>query len=340
MGGFEAGVAARQQRSSVAESPQARVELQQLDKIPLTVRTGPRLLRTIVREVVVYAWSYRWNCRCTGNRLSHCPCIGRLLVGCNSAGAKDSGLTLAEDGTSSHAFHIIGAFQGRLSHASDYSPRGDDIRSFSARCVCVGSPSLGDERRSSRSDNWHGESEPRASGIFDEGRRAARRLHADRPDRFWRNRFPDSMQGDHRTTTRKGRGAETSYCGRETKRSPPESNRRTWHQRTANRQLSPLKQFQHLRTLSTNRVSAGFHRRRGRRLHAEAATPNRAPRWPAVPLLQSPPRVGPFGLPPRCDPAYWPISDARREAPGTGSRLHGRESGRWPSCDATLRLRG
>jgi DNA polymerase III epsilon subunit-like protein len=34
------------------------------------------------------------------------------------------------------------------------------------------------------------------------------------------------------------------------------------------------------------------------------------------------------------------ISDARREATGTGSRLRGRESGRWPSCDATLRLRG
>src|ERR1700737_5211752 len=79
----------------------------------------------------------------------------------------------------------------------------------------IGSPSHGDERRSSCSDNWHGESEPRSSGTFSEGRRAARRLYADRADRFWRNRVPDPMQGVYRTTTRKRRGAETRCWGRE-----------------------------------------------------------------------------------------------------------------------------
>src|SRR6267378_1226776 len=82
----------------------------------------------------------------------------------------------------------------------------------------IGSPSLGDERRSSRSDNWHGQSEPRSSATFGERRRASRRLYADRANRFWRNRFPDSMQGVYRTIPRNRRGAETRSCGREGRR--------------------------------------------------------------------------------------------------------------------------
>src|SRR5713101_2010454 len=44
----------------------------------------------------------------------------------------------------------------------------------------IGSPSFGDEQRSSRSDNWRGESERRTSATFGECGRAARRLYADR----------------------------------------------------------------------------------------------------------------------------------------------------------------
>ncbi len=55
----------------------------------------------------------------------------------------------------------------------------------------IGSPSFGDEQRSSRSDNWRGESERRSSATFSECRRAARRLYADRVDHFRRDRFPD-----------------------------------------------------------------------------------------------------------------------------------------------------
>jgi hypothetical protein len=54
MRGSEAGtslVAAQQQRGSVAENPQTRVDIQQLDEIPLTVQTGSLLLGgTIAQE--------------------------------------------------------------------------------------------------------------------------------------------------------------------------------------------------------------------------------------------------------------------------------------------------
>jgi hypothetical protein len=55
--------------------------------------------------------------------------------------------------------------------------------------VFTGTPSLIDERSRSRSDNWHCESEQRSRGCFDEGGCAARRLHADRINRFWRKSF-------------------------------------------------------------------------------------------------------------------------------------------------------
>jgi hypothetical protein len=118
----------------------------------------------------------------------------------------------------------------------------------------IGSPSHGDERRSSRSDNWHGESEPRSGGTFSEGgRAAARRLYADRADRFWGNGFPYSMQGVYRTAPRKSRGAETRRSGREVRR---KSNRKAWRQRTANRQLNRLKPFHYQSALRTRRASA------------------------------------------------------------------------------------
>ena len=78
------------------------------------------------------------------------------------------------------------------------------------RCRALLCSPHGDERRRSRSDNRYGKSEPRSRGTFSEGRRAARRLYADRADRFWRNRFPNSMQGVYRTATRKGRGADSA----------------------------------------------------------------------------------------------------------------------------------
>jgi hypothetical protein len=43
--------------------------------------------------------------------------------------------------------------------------------------VFTATPSLIDERSSSRSDNWHSESEQRSRGCFGEGGCAARRLH-------------------------------------------------------------------------------------------------------------------------------------------------------------------
>lgn len=75
--------------------------------------------------------------------------------------------------------------------------------------VFTATPSLIDERSSSRSDNWHSESEQRSRGCFGEGGCAARRLHAYRVDRFWRNRFPYSVQGVNRTRARQDHGAET-----------------------------------------------------------------------------------------------------------------------------------
>jgi hypothetical protein len=56
MRGSEAGtslVAAQQQRGSVAENPQTRVDIQQLDEIPLTVQTGSLLLGALSRRRLV-----------------------------------------------------------------------------------------------------------------------------------------------------------------------------------------------------------------------------------------------------------------------------------------------
>src|SRR3981081_1451325 len=78
----------------------------------------------------------------------------------------------------------------------------------------IGSPSLGDERRGARSDNWRGQSERRSSATFGERRCAACRLYADWADHFGRDRLPDSMQGVYRTTPWSGRRAETRRGGR------------------------------------------------------------------------------------------------------------------------------
>jgi hypothetical protein len=68
----------------------------------------------------------------------------------------------------------------------------------------IGSPPISDEWRGHRSNNWHRESEPCSGGTFSEGgRAAARRLYADRADRFWGNGLPYSMQGVYRTAPRK-----------------------------------------------------------------------------------------------------------------------------------------
>src|ERR1700686_2756790 len=91
------------------------------------------------------------------------------------------------------------------------------LRIWASASLAFRANNAGMMKRAVRS-NRHGESKPCSSRTFGEGRRPARRLYADRADRFWRNGLPDSMQGVSRTTTGKGRRAETRCCGREAHR--------------------------------------------------------------------------------------------------------------------------
>jgi hypothetical protein len=165
-------------------------------------------------------------------------------------------LTLEEGGTHYLPFHVIGAFQGRFSHASNYG--GDDIRSFSVRRICVGSPPLGDERRSSRSNDRNGESGPRSSGNFNEGRRAARRLYPHGVTAAGEIVFP--IQCRELIERQRGKAVEQKPAAVEEKpvaveEKPAAKQSGDVAPRTANRQLSRLKQFHFQSALSTSRPS-------------------------------------------------------------------------------------
>ena len=78
------------------------------------------------------------------------------------------------------------------------------------RCRALLCPAHDDGWRRARPDHRNGGPESRPGGTGRQARRAARRLHADRVDRFRRDRFPDSMQGVHRPGARQGGGADSA----------------------------------------------------------------------------------------------------------------------------------
>jgi hypothetical protein len=63
--------------------------------------------------------------------------------------------------------------------------RSERHSQFQVRCVCVGFPSLGDEQITGTVNPRPAPAGPSAKEDV-----PARRLHTDRADRFWRNRFP------------------------------------------------------------------------------------------------------------------------------------------------------